>query len=278
MSKRRPEFGAIITISYSAFDDFELPTGDHRAAARDYTYCGLRKVESADDPTSSRLKDLAELAREFHGARRQALAKERSAVLLHAVEPLFQEPSFRTVVELPPINDETEDAWREAFAGLSAGHKIVLNIIVQLCAHIERRSLVLIDEPELHLHPPLVAALLRSIGIALARYSSYGVVATHSPVVLQEVPAHMVKVLRRSFDDLVVEEPEIETFAENVGLLTQHVFNLDSSSTDYQGILRSLAATRSLGEIDALFGTGMSAQARSLVMTLQRGANGRGRE
>jgi predicted ATP-dependent endonuclease of OLD family len=35
--------------------------------------------------------------------------------------------------------------------------------VTQLAAHLRTRSLVLIDEPETHLHPPLVAALLRAI-------------------------------------------------------------------------------------------------------------------
>jgi predicted ATP-binding protein involved in virulence len=153
---------------------------------------------------------------------------------------------------------------------LSAGHKIVLNIVVQLCAHLERRSLLLLDEPELHLHPPLVAALLRSVGVALEMYESFGVVATHSPVVLQEVPARNVIVLRKNLDVVRAEEPDIETFAENVGLLTRHVFNLDSLETDYQAVLQELATTRSIEDIEALFENGLSSQARSLLFSFKR--------
>jgi hypothetical protein len=42
----RPEFGAVLAVSYSAFDTFALPgaEGSHRVAARNYTYCGLRQV------------------------------------------------------------------------------------------------------------------------------------------------------------------------------------------------------------------------------------------
>jgi predicted ATPase len=135
---------------------------------------------------------------------------------------------------------------------------------------LERGAIVLIDEPELHLHPPLLAAMLRSIGISLDRHESFAVVATHSPVVLQEVPRKSVKVLRRDFRSVVIEAPEIETFAENVGLLTRYVFNLDSSRTDYQGVLRRLAQDHTIDEIDALFDGSMSSQARSLVFSYQR--------
>jgi hypothetical protein len=55
-----------------------------------------------------------------------------------------------------------------------------------------------------------------------------------------------------------------------VGLLTKHVFNLDSSATDYQGILRRLAERHSLDEIEAMFIGGLSSQGRSLVASFQR--------
>jgi predicted ATP-binding protein involved in virulence len=166
------------------------------------------------------------------------------------------------------------DDWIGAFAALSAGHKIVLNIVVQLCAFMQPRSLVLFDEPELHLHPPLVAALLRAVGVTLERYNSFAIVATHSPVVVQEVPSANVTVLTRYFDELQVEQPQSETFAENVGLLTRRIFSLDSSATDYEGILRRLVEKRTLDEIEALFPNGLSSQGRAIVLSLQRGSGG----
>jgi predicted ATPase len=268
----RPEFGAVIAVSYSAFDTFALPSDadSNRTAARNYTYCGLRQIDEAG-VASNLLKGLDDVASEFHEARSRALSKERGELLLDVSAPLLQEPSFRTSTDLPDI-DGPAGEWRRAFDRLSAGHKIVMNVVVQLCANLERRSLLLLDEPELHLHPPLVAALLRSIGIALDRYESVGVVATHSPVVLQEVPARNVIVLRKALDVVRAESPDIETFAENVGLLTRHVFNLDSQDTDYHAVLRELARTRTLDEIEVLFERGLSSQARSLIIAFQADA------
>jgi predicted ATPase len=267
----RPQFGSIVAVSYSAFDNFALPKSDdgeqsHRAEERSYTYCGLRASTEAEGV--SRLKDVAELTSEFETARQRALAQARNELLAKATAAIFAEPSFRTTAETPDIDDPAA-RWDETFDQLSSGHKIVLHIIVQLCAYLEPRSLVLLDEPELHLHPPLIAALLRGVGDALDYYNSYAVVATHSPVVLQEVPASNVKVLRRSFGELAVEEPAFETFAENVGVLTREVFSLDSSDTDYQAVLRELATTRTLEQVESLFPNGLSSQASSLVMSLR---------
>jgi predicted ATP-binding protein involved in virulence len=151
----------------------------------------------------------------------------------------------------------------------------VLNIVVQLVAHLEPGSLVLIDEPESHLHPPLLAALLKSINISLDQFNSYAVMATHSPVLLQEVPRRYVRVLQRFGDLTLVATPEIETFAENVGLLTRHVFNLDSSATDYHSTLRSMQESLHLDEIMELFDGEMSAQSISYLASINRDRPGR---
>lgn len=278
----RPEFSSVIAVSYSAFDTFELPQSGYRSVARSYVYCGLRRVTGrhrgslADDPDpygeqpeSVALKDITEIELEFHEARHRVLGIRREPLLRAATEVLLQEPSFQTTVSLPDIAASRE-VWEQAFPQLSSGHKIALNIAVQLCAYLQPRSLVLFDEPELHLHPPLVAALLRTVLALLEEQRSFAIVATHSPVVLQEVPASRVLVLRRSFDELSVESPEIETFGENVGLLTRHVFSLDSSKTDFEGVLERLAREHSIDEIDGMFELGLSAQARLLVLSIQR--------
>ena len=45
----------------------------------------------------------------------------------------------------------------------------------------------------------------------------------------------------------------METFGENIGLITSDVFNLDDGSTDWHDTLRSLAVRRTIEEIEALF-------------------------
>ena len=204
----------------------------------------------------------------------RASTSERKQRLMAALSPLSREPSFKRV-ELSDTFAFDSDSWRESFSGLSTGHKLVLNIVVQLVAHLEPGSLVLIHEPESHLHPPLLAALLKSINISLDQFNSYAVMATHSPVLLQEVPRRYVRVLQRFGDLTLVANPEIETFAENVGLLTRHVFNLDSSATDYHSTLRSMEESLNLDEIMELFDGEMSAQSISYLSSISRDRPGR---
>jgi predicted ATP-dependent endonuclease of OLD family len=84
---------------------------------------------------------------------------------------------------------------RELFGALSTGHKIVLLTITRLVETVDERSIVLFDEPEAHLHPPLLSALIRALSELLISRNGVAIVATHSPVVLQEVPRTCVSIL-----------------------------------------------------------------------------------
>lgn len=281
-----PTVGAVIAVSYSAFDEFVIPGQGATAeaqldrermnhgeeSARRYTYLGLRQVGKKGEVLRA-LKGPEALAAEYLEARRIVGRRDREKSLSEALEPLLTEPSFRTLGVLP--DQLASDAeWLDAYRWLSSGHKIALSIVTRLCAHLDRRALVLIDEPEMHLHPPLLAALLKAVGRLLERHDSFAVIATHSPVVVQEVPAHYVKILRRHGEQMTIDEPEIETYAESVGLLTTQVFNLDSRGTDYQGTLTELVARLGPAAVEQLFEGRMSSQARAIVMTRARPTQG----
>jgi hypothetical protein len=83
-------------------------------------------------------------------------------------------------------------------------------------------------------------------------------------------------VLRRYLDSVTIEVPEIETFAENIGILTKHAFDLDSKDTDYQGTIEQLAHEYEMDEIEEFFGGRLSSQARSLIMSVQKTAERKG--
>ena len=260
-------FGRVVAVSYSAFDTFELPKSEGQLEDFGYTYCGLRRPENTSRALG--LKEPGEITKEIEEAIKRIATPNRRNSLKNALKPLMNEPSFsRNGHKLDFLS--SDGGWREEFNSLSSGHKISVNIIVQLVSALQQRSLVLIDEPESHLHPPLLAALMKGIGVALESHNSYAVLATHSPVVLQEIAGCYTHVLRRHGTSNSVEKPEIETFGENIGILTRHVFNLDNSQSDYVGALRKLASDFSLEQIEELFVNGLSSQARALVMQEKR--------
>jgi ABC-type multidrug transport system ATPase subunit len=140
---------------------------------------------------------------------------------------------------------------------------------VQLAAHLRPGSLVLIDEPESHLHPPLLATFLTILRTLLEGRDAHAIVATHSPFVVQETPARYVRIISRQVTNTLVTLPSIETFGEDIGTISREVFRLDTRAGEFVETLRALADRYSLDEIEERFTDGLSAQARSLVMARQ---------
>jgi hypothetical protein len=294
-------FMRVIAISYSAFDNFIVPSvfdTDLRQLASDiekgagrYVFVGLRDIaaEARDDAeaadlkfasrgervavsaedrcTSTKLKSLDQLADEFVRLVGQIDRNGDGPLLDAALEPLLADPSF---VDLEGQTREElfGDDLRNRFIGWSTGHKIALHVVASIVAHAVPRSLVLFDEPEMHLHPPLTAALMNALRIVLEEKNALAIVATHSPVVLQETLARHVRVLTRVGNDFEITTPKAETFGENVGILTQGVFGLTSAATDFYRVLDLLIeGCDTLDEVNEFFSPELSGQALAYVMT-----------
>ncbi|WP_207954848.1 AAA family ATPase [Saccharopolyspora elongata] len=158
---------------------------------------------------------------------------------------------------------------KSLFSGLSSGQKIALLTMTRLVEVVVERSLVVIDEPEAHLHPPLLAALIRALSDLLADRNGLAILATHSPVVLQEVPASCVWKLRRYGDHLVADRPRLETFGENVGVLTHEVFGLEVTEAGFYRALRDVVNEGlSYDAVVDRFHSQLGGEARALVRAL----------
>jgi len=99
------------------------------------------------------------------------------------------------------------DQAKSLFNRMSSGHAIVLLTITKLVETVEEKTLLLIDEPESHLHPPLLSAFTRALSDLLVNRNGVAIIATHSPVVLQEVPKSCVSILRRTGRITTIEQP-----------------------------------------------------------------------
>lgn len=144
----------------------------------------------------------------------------------------------------------------------------MLLTITKLIELVEEKLLVLIDEPEGHLHPPLLSAFVRALSDLLIDRNGVAIVATHSPVVLQEVPKRCVWILNRSGLSARVDWPESETFGENVGLLTREVFGLQVVQTGFHRMIAEAVAGKSYEEVLELFAGRLGGEARALARAL----------
>ncbi|WP_211440072.1 AAA family ATPase [Corynebacterium glutamicum] len=224
-------FVNIIHISFSAFD-VQMPVKPRASSLIKFHNVGLG---GAEGPTLTQqfLKSLVICSQSPRAERWKSAINffsQADSVLedhaLHQLIPDGNEPDFATAEHL--------------FERMSSGHKIALLTITRIIELVEEKSLVLIDEPETHLHPPLLSTLMRVVSDLLIDRNGIAIIATHSPVVLQEVPRSCVWTLRRNGDDVRASRPEIETFGESVTQLTSTVFGLDINHTGYKVILEKL--------------------------------------
>ncbi len=123
----------------------------------------------------------------------------------------------------------------------SSGHSIVLLTITKLIQELEEKTLVLLDEPESHLHPPLLSTFTRILSNLLVSRNGIGIIATHSPVIIQEVPKKCVWILNRYGREVEFERPQIETFGENINILTKEVFSFEITNSGFHKLLNDVA-------------------------------------
>lgn len=264
-------FAGLVLISFSAFDDFELksPKEEDTMSCRQV---GLRHAESSD--RSSATKTFAELGTDFANS----LARCQSGVLAdrwrEAVKTLEEDDLFAEADVTSLLCEDGSDVSlktraRRLFKKLSSGHAIVLLTVTRLVELVDERTLVLLDEPEGHLHPPLLASFVRCLSDLLIRRNGVAIVATHSPVVLQEVPRSCAWKLRRSGRNSIVERPAVETFGENIGVLTREVFGLQVTQSGFHKLLQdAVSEGYSYRTILRKFGEQLGDEAKAIVQAL----------
>ncbi|BCO20328.1 hypothetical protein KUC3_31850 [Alteromonas sp. KC3] len=256
-------FSRIISVSFSSFDRFVPPDDqdNHELGVR-YTYVGLKKVvipENGERRTSH--KDNEDLCDDFISSVvncfRSSARRKRWEVAIKKLESdrNFEDMNLVENLNLDPQveqeKNELKRRCRHLFeTKLSSGHAIVLLTVTRLVEKVDEKTLVILDEPESHLHPPLLSAFISSLSYLLLNRNGVALVATHSPVILQEVPRSCVWKIRRIRLELQADRPELETFGENVGVLTREVFGLEVfQSGFYADLARLVEKGKSFDEI-----------------------------
>lgn len=209
-----PLFNRVIAISYSLFDDFPKP---QETTIFSYKYIGLRSNKEeivSDERLSEKLQTAFKLIikndREYEWYS-----------IINKIIPLEQ----LGLTSPAEIDNEwiTEISYNQT-KRLSSGQSIVLFILTELIANILEESLILFDEPETHLHPTAIAQLMNCFSEILSTYKSFAIMSTHSPIIIQDVPSKYIYVFERMGNLPIIKKLPIESFGENLSVLTNTVF------------------------------------------------------
>lgn len=270
-------FSSLVSVSFSAFDPFVPPLdrAQDRTKGPAYFYVGM-KNRSKDSAPGIRLppKTEADLIEDFCASFKSCRAQPAKLSRWHAAirrlesDLNFAEMNLGRLVDLED-DDEAVEMAKKLAEKMSSGHSIVLLTMTKLVDTVEEKTLVLLDEPESHLHPPLLSAFTRALSDLLFSRNGVAIVATHSPVVLQEVPRSCVWKLTRIRAEGRADRPERETFGENVGTLTRETFGLEVSKSGFHELMQTAVESGgTFASICADYGDHLGAEAKAILLSL----------
>jgi ABC-type dipeptide/oligopeptide/nickel transport system ATPase subunit len=152
---------------------------------------------------------------------------------------------------------------------LSSGQLAMLRFATQATAAVHTGSLLLLDEPETHLHPNFISAFVNTLHTILAATNSCAIIATHSAYIVREIPRSRVRVLSIEGDIAEVSQPRLQTFAASIDSISQFVFGDAEREHLHQILLRTwLDSETSITNIDEVlskYGTDLNPESLSYI-------------
>lgn len=240
-SPKIPLFSKVIAVSYSAFDKFEIPD---REAHFNYVYCGLRQKNAENKITT--LSE-TELNDRFKLSIIEIQKRDRLREWEKICEKFFSTKEIELWLEKGPYSIDNIfkiNAFEKSLKQFSSGQKIFIYIMTEILANIRLNSLIIFDEPETHLHPNGISQLINSIHMLAKKFRSFCIIATHSPIVIQGLLSKKVYILRNEDEVMSLSHPTIETFGENLTVLTEEIFGTRDVPSYFKEEIQNLIQKR----------------------------------
>lgn len=269
-----PDFRRVLCFSF----DYEsrFPSGTRTDSALEYVYTNLHfqktsSAENASTSTGNLTRLFVDIFRNSDpiGGEDTSFSKTRWQLLIEALSPHIDVSALhiplgsvnnRSWVEAKKLRYIGEQASLEKLATvdfdtdvafldengkefpLSSGHRVFLKFAISILSFIDLGTLVIIDEPETHLHPNLVCDFMNLLYTVLQATKSVALVATHSVYVIREVPTHCAHVYRIDESKTPSESNVyLRTLGANIENISQAVFSDTNAKKFHMKIAKSLA-------------------------------------
>lgn len=141
------------------------------------------------------------------------------------------------VSDIQGLFTETRQIKLENFkklTNLSSGQATILLFITKLVNSVNQRSLIIFDEPETFMHPPMMKAFIRAVSDITENKNAFCLVATHSPVIVQEIPHCNVYKLNSDYE---IKKINYKTYGENLDTLYKNIYGVEFQYTGYNELL-----------------------------------------
>lgn len=169
------------------------------------------------------------------------------------------------------FNDELIWKLQNVIKQMSSGQNMIFYVYLNIISNITESSLLLIDEPETHLHPNAISIFVNFLYELLNQYSSYAIITTHSPLVIQEIPSSYISVFRNIEGDHYTNMVNIETFGANISNIVQDVFCISEKESNFKKYLSKMVENEmGFTEILNLFDGNLSLDVKLFLKNLYK--------
>ena len=229
-----PMFTKVVAASYSMFDRFY----DIDVREFNFKYCGMHN-SNGGLMNEKELKERHESNAETINAmnRGKNLKKFLGNILPNdMLEGLFE------IKKEPFKRCETRfkyEVYENYYGKMSTGQTMLTNLIIDITANVRSNCLIMIDEPEVHLHPNAITQIINVVNHVCEIYSSCCIMATHSPLVIQSLLSRNVLIMERDIDGMpVVRQMRVESLGENLTTINEEIFSNGQRDKYYRQLIK----------------------------------------
>lgn len=225
---RKPLLSKVISFSESNFDNFRPAENNVRL---NYIHCGMVKQGKEGLVPKNKADLTVELLQAYEKVRQLGRTKHLRQILRYLINDTLLSSLFSGT-------DNECEFQEKDFPNLmnmmSSGESVMFYLFCMLEAEMRYDSLILLDEPETHLHPNAMSELICALDDMLCDYESCCIMVTHSPILVRELSSECVYVMEREGTVSVVRKPGIETLGGNLTVLTDDIFGSREVQRNYK--------------------------------------------
>ena len=224
-SPHHPLFTKVVAASYSMFDRFY----DINARAFNFEYCGMHNNAGGLmtlEQLIARHQRNAETINVLNSGKN--LKKFLGNILPNEMlEDLFENGSVFKY-----------NVYKDYYGKMSSGQTMLTNLIIDITANVRSNCLIMIDEPEVHLHPNAITQIINVVNLVCERFSSCCIMATHSPLVIQSLLSRNVLIMERDVDGMpVIRQMRVESLGENLTTINEEIFSNGQRDKYYRRLI-----------------------------------------
>lgn len=224
-----PLFTKVVAASYSIFDKFY----DIDARAFNFEYCGMHNNEGG-------LMDLEQLKARHKRNAETINALNRGLCLKKFLDNILPNDMLESLFEKDRRETRFKyNVYEDYYGKMSSGQTMLTNLIIDITANVRSNCLIMIDEPEVHLHPNAITQIINVVNLVCDRFSSCCIMATHSPLVIQSLLSRNVLIMERDIDGIpVVRQMRVESLGENLTTINEEIFSNGQRDKYYRQLIK----------------------------------------